>query len=81
MAFDGLFTKKMVEALQFLVSDVFIKVNQPENDTVILVIRQQRQNHQLLMSIHSSFSRLQLTYKSMTIHLIHQCLQGYSVNI
>ena len=63
MAFDGLFTKKMVEALQFLVSGRIHKVNQPENDTVILVIRQQRQNHQLLMSIHSSFSRLQLTYK------------------
>lgn len=54
MAFDGLFTKKMVEALQFLVSGRIHKVNQPENDTVILVIRQQRQNHQLLMYVSTN---------------------------
>ncbi|PWZ51830.1 hypothetical protein DD889_13510, partial [Staphylococcus pseudintermedius] len=50
MAFDGMFTRKMVEDLQFLVSGRIHKINQPENDTIIMVIRQQRQNHQLLLS-------------------------------
>lgn len=63
MAYDGLFTKKMVESLQDLVSGRIHKINQPENDTIIIVVRQNRKNHQLLLSIHPSFSRLQLTNK------------------
>ncbi|KYH14721.1 Rqc2 family fibronectin-binding protein [Staphylococcus kloosii] len=63
MAYDGLFTKKMVESLQFLTSGRIHKINQPENDTIIMVVRQNRKNHQLLLSIHPSFSRLQLTNK------------------
>ena len=63
MAYDGLFTKKMIESLQGLVSGRIHKINQPENDTIIIVVRQNRKNHQLLLSIHPSFSRLQLTTK------------------
>ncbi|MDS0998583.1 NFACT family protein [Staphylococcus capitis] len=63
MAYDGLFTKKMVESLQSLVSGRLHKINQPENDTIIMVVRQNRKNHQLLLSIHPSFSRLQITDK------------------
>ena len=63
MAYDGLFTKKMVTSLQDLVTGRIHKINQPENDTIIIVVRQNRQNHQLLLSIHPSFSRLQLTNK------------------
>lgn len=63
MAFDGLFTKKIIESLQFLKGGRIHKINQPENDTIIMVVRQARQNHQLLMSIHPSFSRIQLTNK------------------
>ena len=63
MAFDGVFTRKMVEDLQFLVSGRIHKINQPENDTIIMVIRQQRQNHQLLLSIHPNFARIHLTTK------------------
>ncbi|HDU1455952.1 TPA: NFACT family protein [Staphylococcus pseudintermedius] len=63
MAFDGMFTRKMVENLQFLVSGRIHKINQPENDTIIMVIRQQRQNHQLLLSIHPNFARIHLTTK------------------
>ncbi|MDA3101389.1 NFACT family protein, partial [Staphylococcus pseudintermedius] len=58
MAFDGMFTRKMVEDLQFLVSGRIHKINQPENDTIIMVIRQLRQNHQLLLSIHPNFARI-----------------------
>lgn len=63
MAYDGLFTKKMVKSLQSLVSGRLHKINQPENDTIIMVVRQNRKNHQLLLSIHPSFSRLQITDK------------------
>ena len=63
MAYDGLFTKKMVADLQFLIGGRIHKINQPENDTIIMVIRQQRKNHQLLLSIHPSFSRMHITEK------------------
>lgn len=63
MAYDGLFTKKMIESLQDLVSGRIHKINQLENDTIIIVVRQNRKNHQLLLSIHPSFSRLQITNK------------------
>ena len=42
---------KMIESLQGLVSGRIHKINQPENDTIIIVIRQNRKNHQLLLSI------------------------------
>lgn len=42
MAYDGLFTKKMIESLQDLVSGRIHKINQPENDTIIIVVRQNR---------------------------------------
>ena len=63
MAYDGLFTKKIVESIQFLVSGRIHKINQPENDTILMVIRQNRKNHQLLLSIHPSFSRMHITTK------------------
>ncbi|MTV22804.1 Rqc2 family fibronectin-binding protein [Staphylococcus delphini] len=63
MAFDGVFTRKMVEELQFLVTGRIHKINQPENDTIIMVVRHQRQNHQLLLSIHPNFARIHLTTK------------------
>ncbi|NQD97880.1 Rqc2 family fibronectin-binding protein [Staphylococcus xylosus] len=63
MAYDGLFTRKIVESLQFLVDGRIHKINQPENDTMLVVIRQNRKNHQLLLSIHPSFTRMHLTNK------------------
>lgn len=63
MAYDGLFTKKMVESLQSLVSGRIHKINQPENDTIIMVVRQNRKNHQLLLSIHLAFQGYKLLIK------------------
>ncbi len=40
MAYDGLFTKKMVESLQFLTTGRVHKINQPDNDTILMVVRQ-----------------------------------------
>ncbi len=51
----------MVESLQFLTTGRVHKINQPDNDTILMVVRQNRQNHGL--SIHPNFSRLQLTTK------------------
>lgn len=63
MAYDGLFTRKMVEELQFLKGGRIHKINQPDNDTIIMVVRQNRKNHQLLLSIHPNFSRMHITEK------------------
>ncbi len=38
MAYDGLFTKKMVESLQFLTTGRVHKINQPDNDTILMVV-------------------------------------------
>lgn len=82
MAYDGLFTRKMVESLQFLVDGRIHKINQPENDTLLVVIRQNRKNHQLLLSIHPSFARMHLTNKKYDNPFpIHPCLHAFSVNI
>ena len=77
MAYDGLFTKKMVESLQFLTTGRVHKKSINSDDTILMVVRQNRQNHQLLLSIHPNFSRFQLTTKNMIIHLIHPCLRVF----
>lgn len=61
MAFDGLFTKKIVENLQFLVSGRIHKISEPSSDTIILTIRSARKNNQLLLSTHANFSRFHIT--------------------
>ena len=63
MAYDGLFTKQMIHNLQFLTRGRIHKINQPEKDTFLFVIRQNRKNHTLLLSIHPSFARMHLTTK------------------
>ena len=57
------YSLKMVESIQFLVSGRIHKINQPENDTILMVIRQNRKNHQLLLSIHPSFQECILRLK------------------
>ncbi len=47
MAYDGLFTND--KSLQFLTTGRVHKINQPDNDTILMVVRQNRQNHQLLL--------------------------------
>ena len=50
MAYDGLFTKKMIESLQGLVSGRIHKINQPEKDEIVLTLRKGRENIRLLIS-------------------------------
>lgn len=42
MAFDGLFTRKIVEDIQSLVTGRIHKITEPSNDTIILTIRSER---------------------------------------
>lgn len=61
MAFDGLFTRKIIEDLQSLVSGRIHKITEPSSDTIILTIRSERTNKQLLLNTHANFSRFHLT--------------------
>ena len=71
------YLKKMVESLQFLTTGRVHKINQPDNDTILMVVRQNRQNHQLLLSIHPNFSRLQLTTKKYDNPFNPPCLRVF----
>ncbi|PIC87574.1 hypothetical protein CSV72_00005 [Sporosarcina sp. P20a] len=66
MAFDGLFTKAMVSELQQLKTGRISKIHQPNSQEIIFQIRANNKNHKLLVSLHPSFSRLQLTEEVLT---------------
>ena len=66
MAFDGLFTTAMVNELQVLQEGRISKIHQPNKQEVVFLIRSKGQNHRLLVSIHPSYSRIQLTDEAIT---------------
>ena len=66
MAFDGLFTTAMVQELQVLKNGRISKIHQPNAQEVVFLIRSDGKNHKLLISIHSSYSRIQLTDEAIT---------------
>ncbi|AXH98650.1 fibronectin/fibrinogen-binding protein [Sporosarcina sp. PTS2304] len=66
MAFDGLFTKAMVSELQQLKSGRISKIHQPNSQEVVFQIRSNNKNHKLLVSLHPSYSRIQLTNEILT---------------
>ncbi|RAI82875.1 fibronectin/fibrinogen-binding protein [Macrococcoides goetzii] len=61
MAFDGLFTHQMIKEISFLETARINKITQPDDYTVVLVIRANRKNQKLLLSAHPNFARIQLT--------------------
>lgn len=62
MSFDGLFTHAIVDELnEELVDGRVSKVQQPYEDEIILKIRANRQNHNLLISAHPQYARIQKT--------------------
>ncbi|OKL37190.1 Rqc2 family fibronectin-binding protein [Domibacillus mangrovi] len=62
MAFDGLFTKAMVEELnEALTGGRVNKIHQPYKNETIMVIRARGKNNKLLLSAHPSYARVQLT--------------------
>lgn len=66
MAFDGLFTKAMVKELQLLKEGRISKIHQPNAQELVFLIRSGGKNHKLLVSIHPSYSRIQLTDETIT---------------
>lgn len=62
MSFDGLFTHALVHELEnTLAGGRVSKIQQPYANEVILKIRANRKNHQLLLSAHPQYARIQLT--------------------
>ena len=62
MPFDGIVTRAITEELRAkLIGGRINKIYQPTNTELILTIRNQRQNHSLLLSIHPSYARIHLT--------------------
>ncbi|MBS7576643.1 MULTISPECIES: NFACT RNA binding domain-containing protein [unclassified Enterococcus] len=62
MAFDGVFLHAMTKELNhILIGGRVQKIHQPFDNELVLTIRNERQNHRLLLSAHPSFSRVQLT--------------------
>lgn len=66
MAFDGLFTTKVVHELQTLQNGRISRVHQPNGHEVIFTIRAARQNYRLLVSIHPSYARVHFTEEAQT---------------
>lgn len=62
MSFDGVFTHVICQELATtLVSGRVSKIHQPYEQEIVLVIRQKGKNHKLLLSVHPSYARIQLT--------------------
>ncbi|QIL46552.1 fibronectin/fibrinogen-binding protein [Vagococcus coleopterorum] len=67
MSFDGVFTHSIIHELKAKIQNGRLsKVHQPYDNELVLIIRQQGQNHKLLLSAHSQYARIQLT--SMEYH-------------
>lgn len=62
MSFDGMFTHVMVNELnQNLRGGRIAKIQQPFANELILTVRSNRKNQQLLLSAHPSYARVQIT--------------------
>jgi len=62
MSFDGMFTHTMVNELnQNLRGGRISKIQQPFANELILTVRSNRKNRQLLLSAHPSYARVQIT--------------------
>ncbi|MBG9981958.1 NFACT family protein [Aerococcaceae bacterium DSM 111020] len=62
MAFDGFFTRAMIEELkEILVGGRISKIYQPYEQEIQMIIRNQRKNYRLHASIHPVYYRMHLT--------------------
>ena len=61
MSFDGFFTSFNKRITRTDSLGRIQKVNQPFEQELVLTIRNNRQNHKLLLSAHPVFGRVQLT--------------------
>ncbi|MEK4245021.1 NFACT RNA binding domain-containing protein [Psychrobacillus sp. FSL K6-2684] len=65
MAFDGLFTISMTTELQQIVTGRISKIHQPNAQEILMQVRAQGKNFKLLFSVHSSYSRIQITHETI----------------
>ncbi|AGK53020.1 Rqc2 family fibronectin-binding protein [Bacillus sp. 1NLA3E] len=62
MSFDGIFTRAITNELSLALKGGRInKIQQPFPNELLMVIRANGKNHRLLLSIHPSYARVQLT--------------------
>lgn len=86
MSFDGLFTRAITNELSLALKGGRInKIHQPFPNEILMVIRANGKNQRLLLSIHPSYARVQLTNESyenpneppMFCMLMRKHLEGY----
>lgn len=70
MPFDGIFLRKIVEDIKFLETGKINKINQISEHEILLTIRANYQNHNLLISFHPEFSRIHLTKNTYDLPLV-----------
>lgn len=63
MSFDGLFTHAMIQEIKPLIGGRISKIHHPSQYEIILRIRVNRQNYDLLLSAHPEFARFHITEK------------------
>jgi len=89
MSFDGLFTRAMTtELLKNLKGGRITKVQQPFTNEIVLVVRANGKNQKLLLSVHPSYARIQLTEETyenpkeppMFCMLLRKHLEGYFID-
>ena len=62
MSYDGLFTHALVHELrEHILNGRVTKIHQPFNNELLIRIRANRQNYQLLLSAHPQYARVHLT--------------------
>jgi predicted ribosome quality control (RQC) complex YloA/Tae2 family protein len=64
MAMDGIALGAVIYELQPLIGGKIDKVQQPEKDLLLFVVRANNANHRLLVSTHAENGRIQLTSRS-----------------
>lgn len=88
MSFDGLFTRAMTtEISQHLKGGRINKVQQPFSNEIVLIVRANGKNQKLLLSVHPSYARVQLTEETyenpkeppMFCMLLRKHLEGYFI--
>ncbi|MDQ0155958.1 Rqc2 family fibronectin-binding protein [Robertmurraya andreesenii] len=88
MSFDGLFTRAITQEFSSLLRGGRInKIHQPYKNEIVLVIRANGKNHKLLLSVHPSYARAQLTNEAyenpseppMFCMLLRKHLEGHII--
>lgn len=86
MSFDGVFTRAITHEFSSLLKGGRInKIHQPFKNEIVLIIRANGKNHKLLISVHPSYARAQLTNESyenpneppMFCMLLRKHLEGF----